>query len=81
MDNMDSIITLPDLLQAQEALESEALDILPGKVDQCSFDKGYVKQPVNALNINGYLKIIAKRYQGYSLSYCDTEFVYFFVTC
>lgn len=37
-----------DLIGAQEALEAEAREIMPYKFDACTYDLGYIKQPLFA---------------------------------
>jgi len=37
-----------DILAGQEALEQEARDILPFAIDQCTYDMGYIRQPLYA---------------------------------
>lgn len=44
----DDHFTADDLLGAQEALEAEARDTLPYRFDQCTYDLGYIKQPLFA---------------------------------
>ncbi|KAJ1643567.1 hypothetical protein J3B02_000292 [Coemansia erecta] len=44
----DQIVTACSFLEAQADLEREAAEVLPGKFDTCTFDLGYVHQPVYA---------------------------------
>ncbi|KAJ2849339.1 hypothetical protein IWW36_002697 [Coemansia brasiliensis] len=44
----ESIITACGYLSEQAALEREAAEVLSGKFDECTFDKGYVNQPLYA---------------------------------
>ncbi|KAI7826811.1 hypothetical protein BX661DRAFT_198820 [Kickxella alabastrina] len=47
-DESDSIITAHSFLIAQADLEREAAELLPGKFDTCTFDQGYIHQPLYA---------------------------------
>ncbi|GAA5848064.1 hypothetical protein JCM9279_007438 [Rhodotorula babjevae] len=42
----DDQFTADDLLGAQDALEAEARETLPYRFDQCTYDLGYIKQPL-----------------------------------
>ncbi|PWA00287.1 hypothetical protein BB558_003670 [Smittium angustum] len=44
----DNSLSAPEFLKLQEELEKEAARILPGKFDLCTFDKGYISQPLYA---------------------------------
>ncbi|KAJ2706526.1 hypothetical protein FB645_001536 [Coemansia sp. IMI 203386] len=44
----EQIVTACSFLEAQADLEREAAETLPGKFDSCTFDLGYVHQPVYA---------------------------------
>ncbi|BGP47943.1 hypothetical protein JCM10450v2_003809 [Rhodotorula kratochvilovae] len=44
----DDHFTATDLIAAQDALEAEARDTLPYKFDECTYDLGYIKQPLFA---------------------------------
>ncbi|KAJ1738333.1 hypothetical protein LPJ78_005699 [Coemansia sp. RSA 989] len=44
----ESIVTACGYLSEQAALEREAAEVLSGKFDECTFDKGYVNQPLYA---------------------------------
>ncbi|KAI7880318.1 zf-UBR-domain-containing protein [Lichtheimia hyalospora FSU 10163] len=46
--NVDKIVTAVDIVDQQTALEKEATEILPGKFEVCTFDKGYIRQPLYA---------------------------------
>lgn len=47
-NDRDKIVTAIDIVDQQAALEKEANEILPGKFEVCTFDKGYIRQPVYA---------------------------------
>lgn len=38
------ILTLAEYLQKEAQLEKEALSVLPGKFDKCSYSEGYIRQ-------------------------------------
>ncbi|KAI8074655.1 hypothetical protein BC940DRAFT_288771 [Gongronella butleri] len=42
------IVTAVDIVDAQQELEREAKEALPGKFEKCTFPMGYVRQPVFA---------------------------------
>ncbi|KAJ1721130.1 hypothetical protein LPJ53_004315 [Coemansia erecta] len=44
----EAIVTACSFLRSQADLEREAAEVLPGKLDACTFDQGYVHQPVYA---------------------------------
>ncbi|KAJ2338828.1 hypothetical protein GGF43_006794, partial [Coemansia sp. RSA 2618] len=44
----DAIVTASGYLTAQADLEREAAEVLSGKFDECTFDQGYVHQPLYA---------------------------------
>ncbi|KAJ1853647.1 hypothetical protein LPJ76_004625 [Coemansia sp. RSA 638] len=44
----DAIVTACGYLTAQADLEREAAEVLSGKFDECTFDQGYVHQPLYA---------------------------------
>ncbi|GAA6049601.1 hypothetical protein JCM3770_005029 [Rhodotorula araucariae] len=44
----DDHFTATDLIAAQDALEAEARETLPYRFDQCTYDLGYIKQPLFA---------------------------------
>ncbi|KAJ2808782.1 hypothetical protein H4R20_000640 [Coemansia guatemalensis] len=44
----DSIVTACGYLTAQADLEREAAEVLSGKFDECTYDKGYIHQPLYA---------------------------------
>ncbi|KAJ2479454.1 hypothetical protein IWW56_003075 [Coemansia sp. RSA 2131] len=44
----DAIVTACGYLTAQANLEREAAEVLSGKFDECTFDQGYVHQPLYA---------------------------------
>ncbi|KAJ8654807.1 hypothetical protein O0I10_009528 [Lichtheimia ornata] len=46
--NQEKIVTAIDIVDQQTALEKEANEILPGKFEACTFDKGYIRQPLYA---------------------------------
>jgi len=41
-------LTVKEILERQELLEKEAGEILSGKFDECTYNKGYIRQPVYA---------------------------------
>ncbi|KAJ2724674.1 hypothetical protein GGI07_001826 [Coemansia sp. Benny D115] len=43
-----AIVTACSFLVAQADLEREAAEVLPGKFDDCTFDQGYIRQPLYA---------------------------------
>ncbi|KAJ2156199.1 hypothetical protein GGF46_005350 [Coemansia sp. RSA 552] len=47
-EGAETIVTACGYLTAQAALEREAAEVLTGKFDECTFDKGYVSQPLYA---------------------------------
>ncbi|KAJ2525192.1 hypothetical protein GGI11_000225 [Coemansia sp. RSA 2049] len=44
----EDIVTASGYLQEQADLEREAAEVLPGRFDKCTFDKGYIRQPLYA---------------------------------
>ncbi|KAJ1983040.1 hypothetical protein H4R33_004913 [Dimargaris cristalligena] len=46
MAHSDSTLTAADFIATQTQLEKEAEEVLPGKFDACTFDLGYIHQPV-----------------------------------
>ncbi|CDH61415.1 e3 ubiquitin-protein ligase ubr7 [Lichtheimia corymbifera JMRC:FSU:9682] len=46
--NQDKIVTAIDIVDQQTALEKEANEILPENFEACTFDKGYIRQPLYA---------------------------------
>ncbi|KAJ2697615.1 hypothetical protein H4218_003824 [Coemansia sp. IMI 209128] len=42
------VVTACSFLVAQADLEREAAEVLPGKFDECTYDKGYIRQPLYA---------------------------------
>ncbi|KAJ2387544.1 hypothetical protein GGI23_006251 [Coemansia sp. RSA 2559] len=44
----DDVVTAFGYLQKQADLEREAAEVLPGKFDECTFDRGYIRQPLYA---------------------------------
>lgn len=42
----DEVVTLRAFLDEQAALETAAKEVLPGKFDFCTYDLGYINQPV-----------------------------------
>ena len=44
----DDVFYAADILGCQEALEREARDALPFAIDQCTYDMGYIRQPLYA---------------------------------
>ncbi|KAJ2773049.1 hypothetical protein IWQ56_001131, partial [Coemansia nantahalensis] len=44
----EPVVTVRGYLEMQAELEREAAEALPGKFDECTFDQGYVRQPVYA---------------------------------
>ncbi|KAJ1863021.1 hypothetical protein LPJ73_000623 [Coemansia sp. RSA 2703] len=44
----EAIVTACSFLRSQADLEREAAELLPGKMNECTFDQGYVHQPVYA---------------------------------
>ncbi|KAG9287366.1 hypothetical protein G9A89_023738 [Geosiphon pyriformis] len=47
-DIKDKVTTAVEFLEQQQTLEEEAGEILPWNFDQCTFSKGYLRQPVYA---------------------------------
>ncbi|KAJ2093494.1 hypothetical protein IW138_000345 [Coemansia sp. RSA 986] len=47
-DSKDDVVTAFGYLQKQADLEREAAEVLPGKFDECTFDRGYIRQPLYA---------------------------------
>ncbi|KAI9500941.1 hypothetical protein GGI25_005398 [Coemansia spiralis] len=47
-ENGEEIVTAAGYLQVQADLEREAAEVLPGKFDECTFDRGYIRQPLYA---------------------------------
>ncbi|KAJ1800565.1 hypothetical protein LPJ59_001002 [Coemansia sp. RSA 2399] len=47
-DSNDDVVTAFGYLQKQADLEREAAEVLPGKFDECTFDRGYIRQPLYA---------------------------------
>ena len=41
-------MTMSEFLAHQAALQQEAAEVLPGRIDVCTFDEGYIRQPVYA---------------------------------
>ncbi|KAI8917830.1 hypothetical protein DFJ77DRAFT_531536 [Powellomyces hirtus] len=48
MSTEEGTITIVDFLNQQENLLQEASEVLPGVIDKCSYDKGYIRQNVYA---------------------------------
>ncbi|KAI8093495.1 uncharacterized protein BX664DRAFT_329850 [Halteromyces radiatus] len=48
MPNMKDVITAVDFLDEQQQLERDAQETLPGKFEKCTFDLGYIRQPLFA---------------------------------
>ncbi|KAJ1939090.1 hypothetical protein FBU59_004235 [Linderina macrospora] len=46
--NSEPIVTAHSFLVQQADLEREAAEVLPGKFDECTYDKGYIRQPLYA---------------------------------
>ncbi|ORX67591.1 hypothetical protein DL89DRAFT_269381 [Linderina pennispora] len=44
----EAIVTAHSFLVHQADLEREAAEVLPGKFDECTYDKGYIRQPLFA---------------------------------
>ncbi|KAJ2027581.1 hypothetical protein GGI08_009888, partial [Coemansia sp. S2] len=44
----EEVVTAHSFLVAQADLEREAAEVLPGKFDECTYDKGYIRQPLYA---------------------------------
>ncbi|KAJ1948776.1 hypothetical protein EC988_005038, partial [Linderina pennispora] len=44
----EAIVTAHSFLVQQADLEREAAEVLPGKFDECTYDKGYIRQPLFA---------------------------------
>ncbi|KAJ2890542.1 hypothetical protein IWW38_004076 [Coemansia aciculifera] len=44
----DEVVTACSFLESQANLEREAAEVLPGKFDECTYDKGYIRQPLYA---------------------------------
>ncbi|KAJ2711415.1 hypothetical protein H4R19_003259 [Coemansia spiralis] len=44
----EAVVTVCSYLEMQAELEREAAEALPGKFDECTFDRGHVRQPVYA---------------------------------
>ncbi|KAI8323209.1 hypothetical protein GQ54DRAFT_296909 [Martensiomyces pterosporus] len=44
----EPIVTAYSYLEQQADLEREAAEVLPGKFDECTFDQGYIRQPLYA---------------------------------
>ncbi|KAI9314723.1 hypothetical protein BX666DRAFT_1962790 [Dichotomocladium elegans] len=44
----ECIVTAVDIVEQQAALEREAQEVLPGKFEDCTFDKGYIRQGLYA---------------------------------
>ncbi|KAJ2548648.1 hypothetical protein EV175_004747 [Coemansia sp. RSA 1933] len=47
-DSKEEVVTAFGYLQEQADLEREAAEVLPGKFDNCTFDQGYIRQPLYA---------------------------------
>ena len=45
-DDKEAVLTLAEYLEREAALEREALSVLPGKFDRCSYGEGYTRQNV-----------------------------------
>lgn len=41
-------LTVKEILERQRLLEEEAGEILSGRFDECTYNKGYIRQPVYA---------------------------------
>ncbi|CAJ0767411.1 6481_t:CDS:1, partial [Entrophospora sp. SA101] len=44
----DETITISEFIEQQNYLEREAREVLPWSFDQCTYSKGYIRQPVYA---------------------------------
>ncbi|KAJ2565382.1 hypothetical protein GGH95_004502 [Coemansia sp. RSA 1836] len=44
----EQVVTACSFLESQADLEREAAEVLPGKFDECTYDKGYIRQPLYA---------------------------------
>ncbi|KAJ2743078.1 hypothetical protein GGI20_004016 [Coemansia sp. BCRC 34301] len=44
----EEVVTACDFLESQADLEREAAEVLPGRFDECTYDKGYIRQPLYA---------------------------------
>ncbi|OMH84566.1 putative E3 ubiquitin-protein ligase UBR7 [Zancudomyces culisetae] len=45
-ESLDGTISAVEFLDYQTRLEEEAAQVLPGKFDSCTWEKGYIRQPV-----------------------------------
>lgn len=48
MTSSNDTVTAIDIIEQQSKLEKEALEALPGKFEKCTFNLGYVRQPLYA---------------------------------
>lgn len=44
----EDVMTAQDYIDRQTALEKEAQEVLPGKFEKCTFEQGYIRQPLYA---------------------------------
>lgn len=68
----DDNFTAGDLVAAQDALEAEARETLPFSFGQCTYDLGYIKQPVSVAwwHLNPVDQELTARSQLYSCLTC-----------
>ncbi|KAG0165073.1 hypothetical protein DFQ30_009004 [Apophysomyces sp. BC1015] len=52
-DALEDTVTAVDIVQQQVILEQEAQEALPGKFESCTFELGYVRQPLYACKTCG----------------------------
>jgi E3 ubiquitin-protein ligase UBR7 len=45
-DATDAVVTLNEYLEAEQTLEREAYEALPGRFDECTYEQGYIRQPL-----------------------------------